>query len=231
MLSHIICQAIEFRQIIQKFELEESMQKRDQLIQDLKESGIVDPRVLKAIEEIPRECFLSSEQQDQAYDNIPLSIECQQTISQPYIIGLMTQSLMSGPEIHKVLEIGTGSGYQTAILARLIKRVYSLERHRYLLEQAQKRLKRLNITNVECYHRDGFEGLIQEGPFDGILVTAAPKEVPQSLLMQLSNKGRMIIPVGGQSSQTLQQINRDGESFHTQIIESVRFVPMLSGKQ
>ncbi|RLA16546.1 MAG: protein-L-isoaspartate(D-aspartate) O-methyltransferase, partial [Gammaproteobacteria bacterium] len=165
-----------------------------------------------------------------AYGDFPLPIGRGQTISQPYIVALMTQSLgLKGHE--KVLEIGTGSGYQAAILAAIVPRVFSVERIRALLVQAKQRFRQLKLNNIMAKHSDGTWGWPQSGPYDAIIVTAAPEVVPQDLLDQLAEGGRMVIPVGqGRNIQELQYIKRTAEGFETRTLEAVSFVPFCTGK-
>lgn len=191
--------------------------------------GIRDERVLQALASVPRERFIDEALSHQAYDNTALPIGAGQTISQPYIVAKMTELLKLTPD-STVLEIGTGSGYQTAVLANLARHVYSVERIKSLQWQAKRRLKQLDLHNVSTRHGDGWEGWAVRGPFDAIIVTAAPDEIPLSLMEQLSDGGRMVLPVGEpQQSQLLQLVQRQGEQFVVDTIEMVRFVPMLKG--
>ena len=164
-----------------------------------------------------------------AYENIPLPIGHGQTISQPYIVARMTELLLLHGSPKRVLEVGTGSGYQTAVLAQLVDKVYSMERIRALLVSARQRLRSLAIRNVHLQHSDGTWGWPERSPFDAILVTAAPGEIPQSLLDQLKLGGRMVAPVGEQDAQNLVVITRTEESFEEELVEPVSFVPLLSG--
>lgn len=199
----------------------------DRLIDFLVASGIQDKMVLDAIYRLPREQFVSQAMMHQAYDNNALPIGQGQTISQPYIVAKMTEMLELNRE-SKVLEIGTGSGYQTAVLAQLVEHVYSIERIKALQWEAKRRLKQLDIYNVSTKHGDGWEGWPAKGPFDAIIVTAAAKSVPSALLEQLNEKGIMVIPVGTEEQQLL-KITRQDEQFHSEIIEMVRFVPLVAG--
>ena len=183
--------------------------------------------VLDAIYRLPREQFVSQAMMHQAYDNNALPIGQGQTISQPYIVAKMTEMLELNRE-SKVLEIGTGSGYQTAVLAQLVEHVYSIERIKALQWEAKRRLKQLDIYNVSTKHGDGWEGWPAKGPFDAIIVTAAAESVPSALLEQLNEKGIMVIPVGTEEQQLL-KITRQDEQFHSEIIEMVRFVPLVAG--
>ncbi|KFA59493.1 protein-L-isoaspartate O-methyltransferase [Gilliamella sp. wkB18] len=197
------------------------------LIQLLYQQGIKDERVLAAIALIPREHFIDEALSHQAYDNRSLPIGSGQTISQPYIVAKMTELLRLEPH-SKILEIGTGSGYQTAILAKLVNHVCSVERIKNLQWNTKRRLKQLDIHNISTRHGNGWLGWPERAPFDGIIVTAAASEVPKHLLEQLADKGRLIIPVGEQK-QILQLIERNGDKFITKNIEEVKFVPLVKG--
>ncbi|MEX1222134.1 MAG: protein-L-isoaspartate(D-aspartate) O-methyltransferase [Idiomarina sp.] len=193
----------------------------------LKQQGIANEAVLGTIERTPRHKFMPESLVHKAYENTALPIGNGQTISQPLMVATMTQLLLQH-DCHKVLEIGTGSGYQTAILAQLIDKVYSVERISHLQYQAKRRLKQLDLHNVMTRHGDGWEGWSSKSPFDGIIVTAAAKEVPQRLLEQLADGGVMIIPVGTEQ-QTLYVIRRFGDDYEQQRIGDVRFVPLVQG--
>lgn len=193
----------------------------------LKQQGIANDAVLNTIEQTPRHKFMPESLVHKAYENTALPIGNGQTISQPLMVATMTQLLLQH-DCHKVLEIGTGSGYQTAILAQLIDKVYSVERISHLQYQAKRRLKQLDLHNVMTRHGDGWEGWSSKSPFDGIIVTAAAKEVPQRLLEQLADGGVMIIPVGTEQ-QTLYVIRRFGDDYEQQRIGDVRFVPLVQG--
>lgn len=199
----------------------------DKLKQFLVTSGIQDPQVLEAIYRLPRECFVSQAMVHQAYDNNALPIGQGQTISQPYIVAKMTEILDLYPQ-SKVLEIGTGSGFQTAVLAQLVEHVYSIERIKSLQWEAKRRLKQLDIYNVSTKHGDGWLGWAANAPFDAILVTAAAESVPQALLEQLSIGGKLVIPVG-ETEQRLLKITRQESEFITEVVETVRFVPLVAG--
>ena len=198
------------------------------LIEQLIQLGIRDEMVLRAIAAIPREHFIDEALSHQAYDNRSLPIGVGQTISQPYIVAKMTELLNLKPS-SKVLEIGTGSGYQTAVLAYLVDHVCSIERIKSLQWQAKRRLKQLDIHNVATRHGDGWLGWPERAPYDGIIVTAAATEIPQELILQLADKGRLVIPVG-QHQQSLQLIERNQEQFTIKIIEAVNFVPLVKGE-
>jgi protein-L-isoaspartate(D-aspartate) O-methyltransferase len=204
--------------------------RREILIEELKREGIQNVDVLKAIATVPRHLFVGERFQAEAYENYPLPIGHDQTISQPYIVAHMTELLFGKRKLHKVLEVGSGCGYQSAILAQLIDKVYSIERIEYLYELADDNLANLNIDNVHLVYGDGFEGLPDEAPFDGIIVTASPLQVPQALLNQLADHGRMVIPIDDGYQQILTVIERLGTEFKYTPIEPVRFVHMVSGK-
>ncbi|GAL23968.1 protein-L-isoaspartate(D-aspartate) O-methyltransferase [Vibrio maritimus] len=198
------------------------------LVEFIRSHGVNSVSVLDAILAVPREQFVSQAMLHQAYDNNALPIGAGQTISQPYIVAKMTELLDLERET-RVLEIGTGSGYQTAVLAQLVDHVYSVERIKALQWEAKRRLKRLDIYNVSTKHGDGWQGWQAKGPFDAIIVTAAASEVPQALLSQLNDGGRLVIPVGDNEQQLL-KITRKGDSFSTEVVELVRFVPLVAGE-
>ncbi|OZB42935.1 MAG: protein-L-isoaspartate O-methyltransferase [Alishewanella sp. 34-51-39] len=198
------------------------------LAQKLQAEGITDSSVLAAIAQTPRHLFVEPVLAHKAYENTALPIGQGQTISQPYIVARMTALLLQGNSSGTVLEIGTGSGYQTAILARLFKHVCSVERIKALQFQAKRRLQQLDLHNVSMKHGDGWQGWPSKGPFDSIIVTAAPTDVPQALLQQLSEGGRLVIPVGAEQ-QVLRVYQRQGDEFQSQDIETVRFVPLVPG--
>ena len=200
-----------------------------QLIMALRHNGVRDTAILEAIESIPRDLFVPATFRDQAWADMALPISCGQTISQPYIVAYMTRELELKPT-QRVLEIGTGSGYQAAILSRLARRVYTIERHRSLLEQARARFKQLKLRNIESRAGDGMKGWPEAAPFDRIIVTAAAAKVPPALLDQLSEDGVMIIPVdSGPLYQKLIRIRRTRDGFERQELLPVRFVPLLKG--
>lgn len=197
------------------------------LRQQLAQLGVTDERVLAVIERTPRQQFMPESLAHKAYENTALPIGSGQTISQPLVVATMTQLLLQH-QCQRVLEIGTGSGYQTAILAQLFAQVFSVERISTLQYQAKRRLKQLDLHNVSTRHGDGWEGWSSKAPFDGILVTAAASEVPQQLLNQLADGGVMVIPVGTQE-QVLYVIRRFGEDFEQQRVGDVKFVPLVQG--
>lgn len=196
--------------------------------EQLEARDIVDSRVLEAMRKVPRHLFVPPELQHLAYHDGPLPIGHDQTISQPYIVALMTQSLqLKGDET--VLEVGTGSGYQTAVLCELCKQVYSLERDRFLASRAATRLTDLGYTNVEVYVGDGSQGLADMAPFDAILVSAAAPSIPGPLRTQLAEGGRLVLPVGDRTSQMLVRVRREGESWRIEDLAPVMFV-LLYGR-
>ncbi|WP_260260941.1 protein-L-isoaspartate(D-aspartate) O-methyltransferase [Vibrio intestinalis] len=199
----------------------------DKLIDFLVASGIQNQTVLDAIYRLPRESFVSQAMMHQAYDNNALPIGHGQTISQPYIVAKMTE-ILELSRSSKVLEVGTGSGYQTAVLAQLVDHVYSIERIKALQWDAKRRLKQLDIYNVSTKHGDGWQGWASKGPFDAIIVTAAADSIPSVLLEQLAEGGIMVIPVGSEEQQLL-KITRQGDEYLSQVIEMVRFVPLIAG--
>ncbi|AHF78236.1 Protein-L-isoaspartate O-methyltransferase [Sodalis praecaptivus] len=198
------------------------------LLAQLRQQGIRDERLLQAMEAVPRERFIDEAFEHKAYDNTALPIGLGQTISQPYIVARMTELLALRPE-SRVLEIGTGSGYQTAILAHLVKHVCSVERIKKLQWQAKRRLKLLDLHNISTRHGDGWQGWPSRGPFDAIIVTAAPPEIPQALMAQLDDGGVMVLPVG-EEQQHLTRVRRKGGEFVVDTVEAVRFVPLVKGE-
>lgn len=205
-----------------------SQRTRERLVQRLVEQGIRDQAVLEVMRTTPRHLFLDEAMAHRAYEDTALPIGYQQTLSQPYIVARMTELLLEDGPCENVLEIGVGSGYQTAVLAQLVTQVYGVERIKALLDRARPRMRQLKLRNVQLRHSDGALGWADKGPFDGILSAAAPERIPQELLQQLAPNGRLVIPVGGQS-QHLQLVRRSPEGFVTSIIEPVRFVPLRPG--
>jgi protein-L-isoaspartate(D-aspartate) O-methyltransferase len=200
------------------------------LIQQLTDLGITNQEVLRVIAETPRHVFMPESLAHKAYENTALPIGNGQTISQPLMVATMTQLLMQH-NCHNVLEIGTGSGYQTAILAQLVDKVFSVERIAQLQYQAKRRLRQLDLHNVSMRHGDGWKGWSSKAPFDGIIVTAAASEIPSDLVAQLADGGVMIIPVGDKDeAQSLTVIRRFGDSIEQQQIGDVRFVPLVKGE-
>ncbi|EIQ85390.1 protein-L-isoaspartate O-methyltransferase [Yersinia pestis PY-66] len=198
------------------------------LLMQLRQQGIHDERLLQAIEAVPRERFVDEALAHKAYENTALPIGAGQTISQPYMVARMTELLQLTPT-SRVLEIGTGSGYQTAILAHLVDHVCSVERIKGLQWQAKRRLKQLDLHNVSTRHGDGWLGWQSRGPFDAIIVTAAPPEIPDALLEQLDEGGILVLPVGEQF-QTLKYVQRRNNEYHIETVEAVRFVPLVKGE-
>jgi protein-L-isoaspartate(D-aspartate) O-methyltransferase len=200
------------------------------LIMQLRRRGIRDTNVLRAIERVPRDLFVDPAFADHAYQDIALPIDCGQTISQPYVVAFMTEKLELD-ESHKVLEIGTGSGYQAAVLSHLCRRVYTIERYRELQKSADRRFAQLGITNVTTIIGDGWIGWPPQAPFDRIVVTAAAPEAPAALLEQLKAGGRMIIPLGPtRDEQSLVQIDKTEAGITEKPLLPVRFVPLLHGR-
>ncbi|MCZ6618361.1 MAG: protein-L-isoaspartate(D-aspartate) O-methyltransferase [Gammaproteobacteria bacterium] len=208
-----------------------SQRTRDRLVKRLADNGIDHDEVLTAVASVPRHIFIDEALAHRAYEDTALPIGHGQTISQPFIVALMTQSLLNRPR-PRVLEVGTGSGYQTAVLASLpmlVEKVYTIERIDLLIERAQERLRAMRCGNVRFKHGDGYQGWPKESPFDGILVTAAPRSVPDALLDQLAMGGRMVVPVGDGSVQELKVYDRNRAGFDVETVEYVRFVPLLKG--
>lgn len=200
------------------------------LLDRLQAQGITDQTVLDAIGEVPRHLFVDEALAHRAYEDTALPIGFNQTLSQPYIVARMTELALQNGKPSRVLELGTGSGYQSAVLSRVASEVYSIERIKPLLDKARQRLRTLKARNVRCKHGDGFEGWSEFAPFDVILGAAAPETVPENLLTQLAPGGILLLPVGG-SSQKLIQVSLTPEGFEQTIVEDVFFVPMLEGVQ
>jgi protein-L-isoaspartate(D-aspartate) O-methyltransferase len=200
---------------------------REEMVrQQIEARGVTAPRVLAAMRKVPRHLFVSEALRDQAYGDFPLPIGEQQTISQPYIVAEMTQALDLSPS-DRVLEIGTGSGYQAAVLAQIAYRVYSIERIRALYVSARRLFDELRLHNILTRYGDGTKGWEEEGPFDAIIVTAGAPEVPESLLAQLAPGGRMAVPVGGAHTQELIRITRDEQGIHRSRLGGCRFVKLI----
>ena len=196
----------------------------------LRRRGISDQAVLRAMDEVPREHFVSTELVDSAYADQALPIACGQTISQPYVVAYMTEQLEVEPQ-HHVLEVGTGSGYPAAVLSRLARDVVSVERYRTLADTARERLKTLGFTNVTIIAGDGFAGVPAQAPFDRIIVTAAAEEVPQALVAQLAEGGKMMLPLGPRDgTQHLVKLTKTVQGLSRQNLIAVRFVPLLPGQ-
>lgn len=205
-----------------------SQRTRNRMVERLREQGIVDESVLDVMLNTPRHIFLDEALAHRAYEDSSLPIGHQQTLSQPYIVARMTELLLEAKP-KKVLEIGTGSGYQTAVLAQLVDKVFSVERIGALLEKAKQRAKLLELNNVTFKHSDGGMGWSERGPFDGILSAAAPRVIPESLKQQLAVGGRLVLPVGGQQ-QHLVVVDRNEDGFVEAVVEAVHFVPLVSGR-
>ncbi|WP_297307686.1 protein-L-isoaspartate(D-aspartate) O-methyltransferase [Neptuniibacter sp.] len=207
-----------------------SQRTRDRLINRLREQGIKSETVLDVMRQTPRHIFIDEALSHRAYEDTALPIGYNQTISQPFIVARMTETLLEAGPLKRVLEVGTGSGYQTSILAPLVGELYSVERIRPLQEKARNRLKLLGLNNTHLKHTDGGMGWPAKAPFDGILAACAPEEVPEELKQQLAVGGRLIIPVGGSENQELKLVVRESETeYTTQVLECVKFVPLLSG--
>ena len=205
-----------------------SQRTRDRLVRRLKDHGIRDQRVLDVIGATPRHIFIDEALAHRAYEDTALPIGHGQTISQPFIVALMTQTLLDRPR-DRVLEVGTGSGYQTAVLAALVKQVYSVERIQALIDRARERFRAMHLRNIRLRFDDGNLGWPEYAPFDGIIVTAAARSVPDALVAQLAVGGRMVIPVGEASAQRLRVIDNTTDGLREENLEYVRFVPLLRG--
>ena len=202
------------------------------LIQRLRQAGINNDSVLTAMQAVRRDAFVTEELKPYAYEDEALPIECGQTISQPFVIGRMTELIIRDIPLNKVLEVGTGSGYQAAILSQLFKDVYTIERIKTLLELAEERFQKLEYTNIHTLYGDGYEGWQEHAPYNAIIVTAAAPEIPQTLMDQMADGGRMIIPVGiPNRGQRLQLVKRKGEAYDIETLDPVVFVPLVPGQQ
>jgi protein-L-isoaspartate(D-aspartate) O-methyltransferase len=206
-----------------------SARTRDRLVQRLREQGIANLSVLERIRNVPRHIFVDEALSSRAYEDTALPIGFGQTISQPYIVARMSEALLEGPPLHSVLEVGTGCGYQTAVLAPLVEKLYTIERIEPLIDRARQRLKELDVRNVRFRHGDGTAGWKSHAPYDGILVTAAPLIVPDVLVQQLSIGGRLIVPVGAEGEQELIRLTRKEQRIERQSLGPVSFVPLLGG--
>ena len=205
-----------------------SQRTRARMVERLRKEGITDEAVLAALGAVPRHLFMEEALASRAYDDDALPIGFSQTISQPYVVARMIQALRAGRELGKVLEVGTGCGYQAAVLAQLATEVYSIERIAPLLAKARANLRGLRLTNVRLKHADGNLGLPEAAPFDSIILSAAARQVPQALLKQLALGGRMILPFGS-SEQVLRLVERTRSGYSEATLDAVRFVPMLTG--
>ena len=206
-----------------------SARTRDRLVQRLREQGIQNEDVLEQIRNVPRHLFVDEALASRAYEDTALPIGLGQTISQPYVVARMTEALLDGFEGEKVLEVGTGCGYQTAVLAPLVKKIYTIERIPELLRRAKQRLRELDIYNVQFKPGDGWQGWPKYGPYDGIIVTAAPDEIPEQLLQQLAPGGRLVIPVGPPGVQDLVMITNCNNHYEQVSLGAVSFVPLVKG--
>jgi len=206
-----------------------SQRTRMRMIERLREQGIKDESVLSAMFEVPRHLFIDEAMASRAYDDVSLPINYNQTISQPYIVARMIEILLSSGPLERVLEIGTGCGYQAAVLARVVKDVYTVERIQPLYERARRQLRDLKVRNVSVRYADGTTGLPEAAPFNGIIMAAAAPEISAALRDQLAEGGRMVLPVGVQE-QWLYLVERDKRGFRETRLEPVKFVPLLIGK-
>jgi protein-L-isoaspartate(D-aspartate) O-methyltransferase len=207
-----------------------SQRTRDRMVARLRKQGIGDEVVLAAMAQVPRHIFVEEAIASRAYEDNALPIGFEQTISQPYVVARMLERLRAGRPLGRVLEVGTGCGYQAAVLAALAREVYSMERIAGLLEKARANLRPLRIPNLRLTHGDGARGLPEAAPYDGIVLAAAPAQVPRPLLEQLAPGGRLVAPVG-LDEQELVLIERIGDSFREQRLDAVRFVPLRGGKE
>lgn len=207
-----------------------SARTRDRLVERLQQGGIRSSAVLEQIRNVPRHLFVDEALASRAYEDTALPIGRGQTISQPFVVARMTEVLLDGFDGDSVLEIGTGCGYQTAVLAPLVKKIYTVERIRELYQKTRQRLRDLDIYNVQFRPGDGWEGWPKYAPYDGILVAAAAAEVPQKLLEQLAPGGRLIIPVGPSGRQDLIVVTRTGDQYKQESLGAVSFVPLVRGK-
>jgi protein-L-isoaspartate(D-aspartate) O-methyltransferase len=204
-------------------------ERKMQFLFALRSKGVTDTRVLSAMEKIDRGLFVRGLFAERAYEDMPLPIACGQTISQPSVVGLMTQSLDLSPR-HKVLEVGTGSGYQAAVLSHLARRVYTVERHKTLVSEAKSLFEALDYSNIIPILSDGSRGLPDQAPFDRIIVTAAAEDPPSPLLAQLKEGGIMVVPVGQSDTvQNLIRVTRTKDGYHYDDLRAVRFVPLVEG--
>lgn len=206
-----------------------SQRTRERLVERIRAQGVRDERVLMQIRDTPRHLFVDEALATRAYEDTALPIGLNQTISQPYIVARMTEALLEAGPLENVLEVGTGSGYQTAILAPLVRRIYTVERIEGLLKQARQRFHQLRLMNVRTRYADGGVGWDHYAPFDGIIVTAAPEGIPLALVGQLRPGGRMVLPIGSRNEQALVRVVRNGDGYSKELLERVSFVPLLGG--
>ncbi len=207
-----------------------SARTRDRLVRRLQEQGIRSSEVLEQIRNVPRHLFVDEALSSRAYEDTALPIGLGQTISQPFIVARMTEALLHNFEGEKILEIGTGCGYQTTVLSPLVKKIYSVERIPELLRKTKKRLRQLDIYNVQYRLGDGWEGWPKYGPYDGIIVAAAAEELPPKLLEQIAPGGRLVIPIGPPGRQELIMVTRQNDHFERESLGAVSFVPLVKGK-
>jgi protein-L-isoaspartate(D-aspartate) O-methyltransferase len=212
-----------------------SARTRERLIERLRSEGVKNPAVLDRIRDVPRHLFMDEALASRAYEDTALPIGFGQTISQPYIVAVMTEALIAGlppgKKLTKVLEIGTGCGYQTAVLAPFAQHIYSMERIQPLVQRARAMLQQLKISNVSVRHADGWHGWRSQAPFQGILVAAAPEEIPPQLLEQLDDGGRLVIPIGARGRQRLVCVTREGAELQQKELIPVTFVPFVEGTE
>jgi protein-L-isoaspartate(D-aspartate) O-methyltransferase len=206
-----------------------SARTRDRLVQRLRDQGINDLRVLERIRGVPRHIFVDEALASRAYEDTALPIGWGQTISQPYIVARMTAALLAGGTPGKVLEVGFGCGYQTAVLSPFVEKIFSIERVEPLVARTRDRLKELGIRNVKLKHGDGMKGWPTQAPFDGIIVAAAPLTLPDALVSQLAVGGRLIVPVGPEGQQQLIRLTKREGGVHREVLGAVAFVPLLAG--
>jgi protein-L-isoaspartate(D-aspartate) O-methyltransferase len=211
-----------------------SQRTRDRLIERLRDKGIGDERVLDVMRRTPRHLFMDEALSTRAYEDVSLPIGHGQTISQPFVVALMTEALLAGMGAARprVLELGTGSGYQAAVLSALVERVYTVERIGALLQAARTRFRQLDLRNIETRHDDGHIGWPQQAPFDGVLVTAAAETLPNELFEQVGPDGCLVAPIGGSGGQQLIRYRRDADTgrFHGEVLDRVSFVPFVGGR-
>lgn len=207
-----------------------SQRTRMRLLERLREQGVSSERILDVIGETPRHAFIDEALAHRAYEDTALPIGFNQTISQPYIVAKMTEALLADGPLGRVLEIGTGSGYQTAVLARLVDKVYTVERIGGLLNKARKILNEIGYRNIYFRHIDGTLGWEERAPFDAIIVTASPRMIPDALIAQLAPEGRMVLPLGEARGQDLVKVKKVGDELERTVLETVKFVPLLAGK-
>jgi protein-L-isoaspartate(D-aspartate) O-methyltransferase len=207
-----------------------SQRTRARMVERLREQGIRDERVLAAMGSVPRHVFVEEALASRAYEDTALPIGFGQTISQPYVVARMAETLLNGKPPGKILEVGTGCGYQAAVLAQLFPEVYSIERIKGLHERARANLLGLRLKNLRLAHGDGYAGLEKAAPFQSIILAAAPREIPEALRAQLAPGGRMVLPLESKAGQRMVLIERNGRGFVESVLDAVRFVPMTAGK-